>query len=1053
MDRRQFLKVTSASALAAAMPSFAAAKGVLLVLAASTGLSLVATPAWDNPSVNAENRLEARTYLPRTGLLMPLDGTWSFAWEGSSDGSIASRAPDEIETPFEIDVPSCAELRGWGVPHYVNIRYPHPLTPPTIDPKYNPTMLYRRSFSVPESWRGKRIVLRFEGVASCCEVWLNGRRVGYFEDARLPSEFDVSSFVAFGAAQNKVVARVRKWCDGSYVEDQDMIRYAGIFRPVVLYAEDKDGIVDFSFTSTPDSDYKKWTCSLELTGPAMAVQSAKPRLFDENGREIGVFEPTQDASSRFVLSLDAPRLWNDEDPYLYSLDIGDGRRVPVGIRECKVANGCILVNGRPVKFKGVNRHEMNPENGYTLTLAEMERDVRLFKQNNINCLRMAHYPNDPRMYELCDRYGIYVMSEANVESHGMRYGPDCMPEREEWHATMLERNLRQVRFYRNHASVVMWSVGNEMGWGRGISKCFDAVKKMDPTRPFHGVGWIKKGRERTRPWNDASDMTGGQYMALDVLKAQLDDPRPHFQMEYECAMGNGMGNLKEYWEVFYSNDKFSGGCIWDWMDQAMWIDTDRFGPGGRRRRYLGYGGDHDEEPNDGPFCANGLVDALCRPSAKLNEVKHVQQPVVVVCDDAAHGAAEFWNRYEFSFADDRLDGAWELLADGEKIDSGALAVPHAAPRGRANIELPRPKAEIDPGKEHFYRVSFRLKADCDWADKGFEVAWNQFPYGRRPAVVAPNRVKGGVCEVNETADGISVKAGGTEAVFDRRTGTASRLALCGKAIFSDKGGVIHGPRLEVERAFTDSDNWMRKPFIAAGLTQLTHHPRKMTVARQGDGTVLVVAPVRVTGAKSGGFEFVARWTFRSDGTVRIANEMTPFGDVPAIPRVGTFMRLDGSLEDMRYYGRGPWENYVDRSSGCDIGVYRSTVTDQHVDYIRPQDCGGKTDVRWVEFTDPADGRGVRFSDAGSPFFLQALHFTRQDLDKARHRPGEIRQYAPPEPRKEVCLTIDCRQMGLGCNNCGPRPLPRYRFSPERTVWETELSPVGVSQPTNKRSSK
>ena len=384
-------------------------------------ISAETAPAWNDPSVNAENRLEARTFLPQDGFVISLDGTWRFAWDGNSDGEIAVGNPDEIATPFAIDVPSCVEMRGWGVPHYTNMPYPHPMTPPTIDPAYNPTMLYRRTFTLPDSWRGRRVVLRFEGVASCCEVWLNGRQVGYFEDSRLPSEFDVSSLVEFGAdATNEVTARVRKWCDGSYAEDQDMIRYAGIFRPVVLYAEARDGIEDFSFTSTPDATYVKWLCRLELTGGAKAIRSARPRLYDAEGAAVGELLPEEGTPSRFSLSVESPRLWSDEDPYLHSLDVGDGRRVPVGIRECKVEGGLILVNGRPVKFKGVNRHEMNPANGYALMLEEMERDVRLFKRNNINCVRMAHYPNDPRMYDLCDRYGIYVMSEANVESHGMR---------------------------------------------------------------------------------------------------------------------------------------------------------------------------------------------------------------------------------------------------------------------------------------------------------------------------------------------------------------------------------------------------------------------------------------------------------------------------------------------------------------------------------------------------------------------------------------------------------------------------------------------------------
>ena len=991
---------------------------------------------WDDPANNAENRLEARTYLPADGLVLSLNGTWLFAWEGSADGEVALGDPANIDTPFSIDVPSCAEMRGWGVPHYVNIRYPHPMTPPVIDPKYNPTMLYRRKFTMPDAWRGKRIVLRFEGVASCGEAWLNGKRAGYFEDARLPSEFDVTDLA--DKSENEICVRVRKWCDGSYVEDQDMIRYAGIFRDVKLYALPMAGIRDFAFTSTPDAAYRCWTCRLDVETDAGAP-AVHATLVDASGKSAGEFTP--DGKGALSLKLPVARTWSDEDPHLYTLEMrcgADVRRAKVGVRECKVSGGCILVNGRPVKFKGVNRHEMNPTNGYTLTYAEMERDAQMMRQNNINCVRMAHYPNDPRMYEICDRYGIYVMSEANVESHGIRYGKDCLPERPEWHATMLERNLRQVLFYRNHASVVMWSVGNEMGWGSGIEKCFRAVKALDPTRPFHGVGWISCNG-RSGAWNDASDMTGGQYMALDVLRKQLEDPRPHFQMEYECAMGNGMGNLKEYWDLFYENDKFSGGCIWDWLDQATMMATDRADAKGNRICYLGYGGDHDEEPNDGPYCANGLVDAFCRPSAKLNEVKHVQQPIIVRCSDAAGGEAELENRYEFSYADEMVDGMWELYADGVKIDGGALAVPHIAPRSHGKIALPRPTKATKPDAEHFYRVSFRLRHAMPWAVAGYEVAWDQLLYGKNHVQDIGSKATG-ACNVHESDSAIRVEAGGTVAEFSRATGTLAALTMNGKRIVSDIGDIVHGPRLEIERAFTDADDWMRRPFIKAGLSQLSFHARKMEM-EQKDGEVIIIAPVHVTGAKSGGFEHVARWTFRGDGSIIVENEVTPFGDVPALPRIGVRMKIDGALEQMLYYGRGPWENYVDRNTGCDIAQWRSTVTEQYVDYIRPQDCGGKTDVRWVEFTDACDGRGVRFSCIGAPFIMQALHYTREDLDKARHRPGEVRQRNPPQPRKEVCLTIDCRQTGLGCNNCGPIPLPQYRFPVERTVWRLLIEPT------------
>ena len=972
-------------------------------------LTAVAAPPWEDPAANAENRLEARAYLPpEAPFVKSLAGKWEFAWEGNADGNVATNDPEKIETPFRIDVPSCVELKGWGVPHYTNIRYPFPKTPPTVDPAYNPTMLYRTRFEIPVNWKDRRIVLRFEGVASCAEIWLNCKRVGYFEDARLPSEFDITSYLNHPNLPNHpnhpniLCVRVRKWCDGSYLEDQDMIRYAGIFRDVKLVAEPKDGIREVVVTTTPDRDYRVWTV-----------------------RVTGGDEPV-------VRTVENPRLWSPEDPYLYELEIvrnGDRRKIRYGIRDCRVENGILLFNGKPIKWKGVNRHEMNAETGYALSYEEMVEDVKLMKRANFNCVRMSHYPNDPRMYDLCDEYGLLVCAEANVESHGFGYVNGGLANEAAWVQAHVERNVRNVKFYRNHPSVALWSLGNEAGAGQAFARAYAEIKKLDPLTPVHGLGLRKRGGGKPgecypcEPDFSASDVTSEMYISLEALKAFADNPKPHWLCEYECAMGNGMGNLKEYWDVFYSSDKLAGGCIWDWIDQAYWKAD------GRGGRYLAYGGDADEAPNDGPFCANGLLNALRHPSAKLNEAKRVQQPLVV--RRTAHGGFELENRYEFTFADAAAEGAWEVREEGCVVGSGAFSVPHLAPRQTCGLKLPDVALRAMAGaRERFLRLSFRQKDATKWAEKGFEVAAEQFDCpGSATDAAAFQAAR---ADVRETAKSVTVAAGGTTAVFSRETGTLAALTMGGKPILAS------GPRLEVARAFTDADGWMRGPFMSKGLSQLSHHVRDVRVETR-DGATVVVCEIRVTGAKSGGFEFTQEYAFAADGAVRVRNVMTPFGDVPALPRVGTVQLLDGALEKMRWYGRGPWENYVDRRTGCDVGVYESTVTEQYVDYIRPQDNGCKTDVRWVEFADPADGKGVRI-ESDEPFFLQALHFTREDLDQCRHRPHEPRRYNPLCPRKETVLTIDCRQTGLGCNNCGPEPLPPYRFAIGRTEWSHVLFP-------------
>ena len=388
-----------------------------------------------------------------------------------------------------------------------------------------------------------------------------------------------------------------------------------------------------------------------------------------------------------------------------------------------------------------------------------------------------------------------------------------------------------------------------------------------------------------------------------------------------------------------------------------------------------------------------------------------------------------------------------MFEDGDVVERGTFVLPHVAPRAKGALNLPKPATSIDPSKEYAFRVSFRQKTATKWAERGFEVAWNQLPYGRRPEL--KDRVGEGTLDlaVRASASEIVVTAEGLSACFSRKSGTISSLMLGGKAILSDRAGIVCGPRLQVERAFTDSDTWMRVPFMQAGLSQLSFHPRAIRVEERS-GEIMVICHVRVTSSKSGGFEHVATWIFRRDGTIRVDNEMVPFGDIPPLPRVGTFMRLDGALEKLEYFGRGPWENMVDRSTGCDVAHWTSTVSEQFVAHIRPQDCGGKTDVRWAQLTDPKDGKGVRFTAVGEPFMFQALRFTREDIDQSRHRPAaqtvtgtlEPRRFQRLVPREEVCLSLDCRQMGVGCNNCGPIPLDKYRFPVERTVWTYVISP-------------
>ena len=1065
-----------------------------LALLAAAATAAAAAPAWEDPAVNSENRLPARTYSmpladeaaalsgeidPATPFRKSLNGVWKISWAGDP----ALRVKDFWQAGFDdadwltVDVPSCLELRGFGAPGYVNVRYPHAWDPkrdikcPTIRdrdtdrPNYNPVASYRTRFSVPAEWKGRDVILRFDGVYSAYTVWVNGQKAGYAEDSKLPSEFDVTALLDPDPAKENVLAvEVFKWSDGSFLEDQDMFRFHGIFRDVTLWSKPKDGIWDFAVRTKLAEDYKSATIAVEGCPGAAAA------LFDAAGAKVGNF-----AADGAPLEVKDVRLWSSEDPYLYTLVLrkgGDIRSKKVGFKEQKVVGNTFYVNGKPVKVKGVNRHECDPDNGRTLTMEGMVKDITLFKLYNINTVRTCHYPDDHRWYDLCDRYGVYVIAEANVEAHEPGYEQDSIGLFPEWNLSIVERNERNAIFHRNNVSVTIWSLGNETGHGDCFRNAAAAVRAADPSRPIHwergnedvdidstmypSVEWLeKRGKLGDATSGSAESEAGGAGYAI----ARHTAGKCMLMCEYAHAMGNAVGNLQEYWDSIYAHPSLLGGCIWDWVDQALWKYTGRVDPKtGRRDRYFAYGGDWDEEPNDGPFCCNGIVDPLRRVSAKLVEVGHVYRNLVVTrsqraSDNPRAVVMELWNRNCFTRAD-AFDGLWRLRADGAVVEVGAFVPPALDPLSRCRFTMPglsEAMSRTAPGAELFVEVEFLTKEDTIWAKKGWAVARNQVALsGEQAKCFAPAAPEPGAYrpEIVESADAVTVSAGPTKAVFSRATGTLSELTMNGRVVLKDPApGIAAGPRLTCARAFTDNDRWMRDGnawhedrknggFFSKGLSQLSWHARPIVVE---DGRVKCA--VEVTGMKSAGYTHRTTWSFRAAGSVDVANEAVPHGEFPhAVPRLGLSLVLDKDLECIEYYGRGPRENYVDRRTGSFLGLWKSTVAEEFEEYVRPQDCGGKADVRYVELKD-GSGRGVRFA-ASEPMFVQALHYTWEDLDFARHRAGQKRFRAPLVARPEVYLNLDVRQVGLGGGSCGPGPMFKYRFNPNEPVsWHLAISPV------------
>ena len=1061
------------------------------VCAAGLSSWALAVEPWENPAVNAINRLPARTYSmplaseaaaltdalePETPYKKRLNGDWKFAWAGNPD----LRAKDFWQVDFDdsdwfmIDVPSCVEMRGFGSPGYTNQRYPHAdLSHPTnanfaairdrdtLRADYNPVSSYRTRFTVPAAWAGRDVILRFDGVYSAYSVWVNGHKVGYAEDSCLPSEFDITPYLKDG--ENLLAVEVYRWCDGSYLEDQDMFRFSGIFRDVTLWAKPKDGIWDFAVRTELASDFREATLTLDgLSGDWSAT------LYDAARNPVAALSP--EAATARVAPV---ALWSAETPNLYTLVIRKGediRQKRVGFKSQEIRGNAFCVNGRKIKLKGVNRLETDPENGRTVSLDSMIRDIELFKRFNINTVRTSHYPDHHLWYDLCDRYGIYVVAEANVEGHEPQYGARGLGRFAEWEPSIVERNVRQVVCYRDNVSVTMWSVGNETGHGRGFSAALKAVKALDPGRLTHwergnreadvdsqmypSVEWVaNRGRLGDEPLGSRTEMpswTGGAGEEVAQTAG-----KPAFLCEYAHAMGNAVGNLQEYWDAIYAYDALMGGCIWDWADQAVWKTTDT-------GRYLAYGGDFDEEPNDGPFCCNGLVGPFRKVSAKLAEVGHVYRNLVVTRQ--ADGTFEIENRFGFLDAA-TFEGQWRIRKDGRVVDEGTFVVPSVAPLSRAAWSDPAVQDRLrmlTGAGEMFLDVDFALKADTLWAKKGWRVARNQialdagwnFARGEKCPVAPSNVLPGegssvtpsGVT-IDEADKAVTVTAGPTRAVFCRASGTLCELTLNGRTILKDADiGSAHGPRLTCERAYTDNDLWMRQgsnwgpdrrrgSVLSRGLSQLRYHARPFKVLRDGLETV-----TEVTGSKSAGFMHRAVWRFDAHGRIEVQNEVTPHGTMPpALPRLGLSLVLDASLENVAYYGRGPYENYIDRCTGSFFGIWTNTVTGLAESYVRPQDNGFRTGVRWLSLTD-ADGKGVRFS-ASEPLFVQALHATREDLEGARHRRGEPRVCALRPPRPEVFLNLDVRQTGLGGASCGPEPLKKYVFPIEKTAWTLQIEPV------------
>lgn len=977
-----------------------------------------------------------------------LNGDWKFHWSPDP----MSRPVEFYKTEFNdkawglLPVPSNWQIQGHGVPIYTNIVYPWPQDPkaaPVVPREKNEVGSYRRTFTAPADWKGREVYLHFEGVDSAFYVWVNGQRAGYSEDSRTSAEFNITRLLKPG--ENLLAVEVYRFSDGAFLEDQDMWRMSGIFREVFLWSTAAAHVRDFEVITDLDAQYRDGSLRVkaEVLNPGGSLTM---ELLDPDGKPAAA-GVTKNATAATELSMNvaAPKKWTAETPSLYTLLLtlksAGGAVVEVipqrvGFRKVEIKGGKLLVNGRAVLIKGVNRHETDPDRGKVTTRAMMIRDIELMKQFNVNAVRTSHYPNTPEWYDLCDRYGLFVMDEANIETH--HYGNDRrnrLTNDPVWAEMYLDRVKRMVERDKNHASIISWSMGNESGDGLAGKLTFDWTKQRDASRVFHNEGSTA---------NDglSADINSFMYPTAARSEKLAADRKsmPLILCEYTHAMGNSNGGLDEYWNLFYKETNAQGAFVWDWVDQGMRQKVPaEYRESSGRDTFLAYGGWWEDRlglHNDNNFCMNGLVSADRKPHPGLHAIKYVYR-YIHATDAGSYGrSVTIKNWYDFVNAKDVAEGWWTLVRNGHEVAKGRLPELDLAPREQKKFDIPLPASDMEPGDEYFLNLSFTLKNDTLWAKRGHEVAWEQFP------VAAPAKramqTAGEPLSVWDEGPQVWMAGPNFGLTFDRVKGTI------GSYFYKNRKFLERGPRPDFWRSMTDNDVGAWK---AMG-SWITKQPQinwpSWRVAGDGwqhtsfkvERVDASTAKVTIGGPLPNGATVTMTYTVHGSGDVIVETAYEPGTGVrPFLPRFGTELVAAAGLEHIEWYGRGPVETHIDREFER-IGVYRSTVAREWVDYSRPQENGNKTGVRWVALTDESGFGLLAVGDV--PLSVAARHSSKSDVEKAAYT------WQLPK-RGETFLNLDMKQMGVGgVDSWSPNALPleKYRIPGDQSYkFRYRLTPV------------
>lgn len=958
-----------------------------------------------------------------------LSGEWAFSYYKSVEDvpESALKQDASIGSWDKIPVPSNWQMHGYDAPQYLNTRYPFPIDPPYV-PVENPAGVYARNFNISDDWDGLKKYVVFEGVDSCFYLYVNGRFAGYSQVSHMTSEFDITSFLNSGT--NRITVVVLKWCDGSYLECQDKWRMSGIFRDVYILARPKGHLEDFELKTeiAPDLRTAKVSVELKMLNP----EDAKLTFTDPSGAELGTVRPDSDGHAE--LEIASPVLWSAETPEQYTLLIaaaGEYIGEKFGIRSVHVENGLVKINGRLVKMKGVNRHDFTAKTGYVCTVEDMTKDIALMKQHNVNAVRTSHYPNDPRFVKLCEKYGIYVLDEADIETHGIhemglgdfptaKGNGDWLSANPEWAEAYIDRVKRMVERDKNCAAVIGWSTGNESGYGCNMAAALKFCKERDDSRFTHYEGDWSHGDALRAP---ESDLHSRMYPGVDWCEEYCKDEtdtRPLILCEYCHAMGNGPGDLKDYWDVIYDNDNFFGAFVWEWFNHGIYMGKTLSGT----EKY-GYGGDFGETDHDGNFCCDGLISPAKEPMPGLRELKYVIQPVKVVPINIAAGEFEVHNLYDFIYLS-RFECCYEVTCDGRVIDSGLVGTlvipPHKSETVRVAYKAP---AE----GESYIRIFFKQTGEGGLVPAGSEMASVQFKLETADNThLAP--LPETMLSASESRRAIKITGAGFSYTFDKTKGAFSRLEADGKNL------LLTPMEYTVWRAPIDNERGRRHQWQDRGYDRAYTRVYDCKCDQSGTGVEINVDFALVADTKVPDIRATAKWMINSAGEIDVTTVVAVDERAPWLQRFGLTFSMDKSFDSITYNGCGPGDSYIDRHRASYRGIFKTTAEADFTRYIMPQASGNHYDTKWAAVCDGLGNGIMLLNDSG--FDFEAMPYSHAELTDCGH------DFELP-PRTKTVIGADYMQSGVGSNSCGPELMEKYRLSDKEFTFNLKIRPFSAGE--------